>query len=984
MSYPGHQPPGQALPGHDQQQSGLTSPISQPYGQQQMYSTPQYQQQQPQFQQSMFAPRPPLHNVNTMPNQYNPMFLEMEQPMQQFQYGQNFAQRYPPTRPPPAAPHAALPPAPTFDNRPYAQQPQMHVNSGHNAMNMDMGLGMGMYSSQQQQLRYNTQPYQNTQSYQNPIPVSRPLPPQFSSPSPRTQHQPSPISQSHPQVRTQPSQNQMDFQFVTPNDMVNSGPHIHYNNFTAVSASASHSYESQTQSQPQQSQQPKQPKYSQQPKPTQERDQPRISIPPPPPPTHAQPKTPVPSYMQTPPQHQNQQISQPIRTKPATVTAPMNAPRTPSVASPTLSIRSSISKRSPSVSIRSRINDPLSLYSCVAEECITTAHANILTLVTATTDAPIRDFQKLIATGLTCLEATLQTGHLVPRQEARVRIRYAQVLYEDTDNLMEAEMTLSKGLTLCDRHRFLDLKYIMQYLLLKILFHRSSKAAMVATDKNISDAIATRHHQWVYVFRLLKASFYMQLGNPADVAAIENLRQLGITAQAKSDFTLCAFAYLLEALALLKTTKQENMHRIQECLAMATKNQLNQEQQLLQIDVLILMVDLACSMHNKKTDIVESKLKALQDRMDEMQNSGEWHGSASVLFIPIKRQGSTAHISEDTASVISPGQPNGESDYIAFSFVTRVELMVLIMTFSGVAVGLQPATAPPKSLEFWKEAMETLDRWESDGVTQTQPAPTMQEALRRANWRAHIRCYLLVISGLFAATHSRWFPVKESIKRLETLISPSGDSVVDLMALYLKGIYLQGTGDLEEALKTFSDTRYQVTATGGTRSTKMDISILATLNRIWILQHPSYTYNEDAANLLGSLAPICEDHPDPEIRTVYNLVVATIATDPPQSLNQIKTSMHASIGGSKMTHNKHCLAIALNVMRSKLFEHVMGEQALKSAKAAAAQAKRGGNLLWVSVAEGMLAQSHEVMGQQKEASAARELAANHASKALGN
>ncbi|PHH52720.1 MAU2 chromatid cohesion factor -like protein [Ceratocystis fimbriata CBS 114723] len=688
--------------------------------------------------------------------------------------------------------------------------------------------------------------------------------------------------------------------------------------------------------------------------------------------------------MQTPPQPPNHQTSQPIRTKLSNPGASSTAPRTPSVTSPTLSIRSSISKRSPSVSIRSRITNPISLYSCVAEECIAAAHNSIHTLVTASSDAPIRDFQKLIATGLTCLEATLQSGLLMPRQEARIRIRYAQILYEDTDNLMEAEMTLTKGLIVCDRHRFIDLKYIMQYLLLKILFHRSPKAAMVAADKNISDATATRHHQWAYVFRLLKASFYMQLGNPADVGAIENLRHLGTMAQEKSDFILCAFAYLLEALALLKTTKQENMHRIQECLAMATKNQLNQQQQLLQLDILILMVDLACSMRHKKTEIVASKLKALQDRMDEMQNSGGWHGSASLLFIPIKRQGSLAHISEDTASVISPGQTNEESDYIAFSFVTRVELMVLIMTFSGVAVSLQSATAPPKSLEFWKEAMETLDRWESDGVTQTQPTPTMQEALRRANWRAHIRCYLLVVSGLFAATHSRWSPVKESIKRLDILISPNDDSVVGLLALYLKGIYLQGTGDLEEALKVFSDPKYELDMVGGMRSTKLDIAVLATLNRIWILQHPDQPQSEDATNLLASLAPICTDHPDPEIRTVYNLVVATITTDPPQSLGQIKTSMHASIGGSKMTHNKHCLAIALNVMRSKLFEHVMGEQALKSAKAAAAQAKRGGNLLWVSVAEGMLAQSHEVMGQQKEAAAARELAANHASRALGN
>ncbi|KKA27061.1 hypothetical protein TD95_002460 [Thielaviopsis punctulata] len=703
-----------------------------------------------------------------------------------------------------------------------------------------------------------------------------------------------------------------------------------------------------------------------------------------PPPSQTQPQTPTIAQIQTPPQAANQQNVQPIRTKASTVSQSAIPPRTPSVTSPALSVRSSISKRSPSVSMRSRIMDPMSLYGCIAEECLAAAHASIPMLVTASSDAPIRDYQKLIATSLTCMEATLQSGRLLPKQEARMRIRYAQILYEDTENLMEAEMTLSKGLTLCDRHRMLDLKYVMQYLLLKILFQRNSKAAMVATDKDISDATATRHHQWIYAFRLLKASFYMHMGTPADVAAIDNLRQLGSIAQNKGDFTLCAFASLLEALALLKATKQENLDRIQECLATATKHQISQQHQLLQIDVLVLMVDLACSMHQKQTEVVTSKLKALQDRMDEMQSSGDWNGAASVLFIPIKRQGSLAHISEDTASIVSPGQAEGDVDYLAFSFVTRVELMVLIMTFSGIAVSLQPTTAPPKSLEFWKEAMETLDRWESDGAVDTQPAPTMQEALRRANWRSHIRCYLLIVSGLFAATHSRWSPVQESIDRLQTVLDTKGDSTVDILALYLRGIYLQGTGDLDEALKVFNDPRFEISTIGGTRSTKLDIAILAALNKIWIMQHPQISRSGEVSALLSILEPICMNHPDLEIQTVYNLAVATIITEPPQSLSQIKTSMHASLSGSKLTHNKHCLAIALNVMRSKLFEHVMGEQALKSAKAAAAQAKRAGNLLWMSVAEGMLAQSHEVMGQMKEAAAATEVAANYGSKALGS
>ena len=61
------------------------------------------------------------------------------------------------------------------------------------------------------------------------------------------------------------------------------------------------------------------------------------------------------------------------------------------------------------------------------------------------------EYQKLIATGLSCLETILSSNRLTPRQEAKVRLRYASILYEDTESLMEAETALTKGIKLCDK-----------------------------------------------------------------------------------------------------------------------------------------------------------------------------------------------------------------------------------------------------------------------------------------------------------------------------------------------------------------------------------------------------------------------------------------------------------------------------------------------------------------------------------------------------
>lgn len=42
----------------------------------------------------------------------------------------------------------------------------------------------------------------------------------------------------------------------------------------------------------------------------------------------------------------------------------------------------------------------------------------------------------------------LQNWRLQPRKEALVRLRYARTLFEETENVIEAETTLSKGVSL--------------------------------------------------------------------------------------------------------------------------------------------------------------------------------------------------------------------------------------------------------------------------------------------------------------------------------------------------------------------------------------------------------------------------------------------------------------------------------------------------------------------------------------------------------
>lgn len=95
--------------------------------------------------------------------------------------------------------------------------------------------------------------------------------------------------------------------------------------------------------------------------------------------------------------------------------------------------------------------DTPSVLLYVAEDCFEKAYAAVQDVATSMDTRMVEDYYKLLSTGLGCLEAALHTDKLPPRTEAKVRLRYAAILSEETENLMEAETALTKGIALCEK-----------------------------------------------------------------------------------------------------------------------------------------------------------------------------------------------------------------------------------------------------------------------------------------------------------------------------------------------------------------------------------------------------------------------------------------------------------------------------------------------------------------------------------------------------
>jgi hypothetical protein len=103
--------------------------------------------------------------------------------------------------------------------------------------------------------------------------------------------------------------------------------------------------------------------------------------------------------------------------------------------------------------------DTASLLIALAEEYFQAAHELAPAAALSTTVTDVETYECLIATGLGCLDTALKRVKLQPRVEANIRLRYAGVLFEETENSMEAETALSKGIALCERVCLSALKY---------------------------------------------------------------------------------------------------------------------------------------------------------------------------------------------------------------------------------------------------------------------------------------------------------------------------------------------------------------------------------------------------------------------------------------------------------------------------------------------------------------------------------------------
>lgn len=344
----------------------------------------------------------------------------------------------------------------------------------------------------------------------------------------------------------------------------------------------------------------------------------------------------------------------------------------------------------------------------LAEEYIAAAHGMGSLAAIAQRQEEQDQYYKLMATGLSCMEAVLLKWRLYPRLEAALRLRYATLLYDETNNNRQAETVLSKGIALCQRNRLLDLKYSMQHLLTRILYKTSPKAALKSLDTVISEVEAYQYVPWVYAFRFLRASLSLQLRSPVEISsALQNLHSISALADRQGDRAVFVTSATLEAMVHLRSTATDHVEQAQRAIATARSLQLQTSMtELGQVIALLDFLDLACSLQQYTPDQAFSKMQAMQAVMDEAIRDGDETGIFTVMI----DQTIGSSLTTATGGIFQKRKDG--RDELTFSWLPKRDLYTIGYFLSGITAYLK-SPIDSKTEKYLLEGIKILGKFQN-------------------------------------------------------------------------------------------------------------------------------------------------------------------------------------------------------------------------------------------------------------------------------
>lgn len=595
-----------------------------------------------------------------------------------------------------------------------------------------------------------------------------------------------------------------------------------------------------------------------------------------------------------------------------------------------------------------------------ADEYIAAARGMASLVVRDKREADLRQYYKLMSTGMGCMDTVLKEFSMVPRDEAKLRLRYAALLIEETDNTSEIDEVLSKQISLCGRCRLQDLKYASLHLQARYQFKTNHRAALKTLDKPISEAETFQHIAWIYAFRFLKVSLALQVpGRIEAVSALHQLHAILAHAERHGDRAIYVACSALEAMVHLRSSAPDRLEQAQRAIAAARSLQLQvSAKQLGSFGTLVDVIDIACGIQ-RGTPEGQKSAALIEAIMDE---SGNILRSENGVFTVLVERSFGGSLTYDTGGIFRRNSDG--RDELGFAWLPKEDIKTLCFHITALDQNIHE-----KGFYYVKDAHQRLRSALEDHASYSMP---ISIAVAQTDWIKVLDWQALFTIGLIACFRDDLAIAKKALTILKKRATePPHDSqeIYTRTLSYLSAIFDQSNGDLNSALATYTSDVLELPDKPASVNAKSDIGILAALNRLLIIRSPDHAQHNAAGSLMLQLQPFCENHTNEYIRMAYRLINALSSQG--ASIHRQKTLMQGAsskaLALSMSTGNQEFVIMALCYFTKSFFADQVGENPIKAMRAARQTAKRRGKLLWQAVALGLCMNTYQRNGLIEEA-----------------
>lgn len=582
-----------------------------------------------------------------------------------------------------------------------------------------------------------------------------------------------------------------------------------------------------------------------------------------------------------------------------------------------------------------------------ADEYIAAARGIGSTIARQKKNGDIQQYYKLMSTAMGCMDAVLRKFNMQPRDEARLRLRYASLLIEETDNTTEIDEILSKGISLCARCRLQDLRYSMLHLQARYQYQTNHRAAFKALDKNISEAETFQQIAWVYAFRFLKVSLLLQSTDRIEaIPALQQLHAINAYAEKRGDTAVAFACNVLGAMVHLRSSAQDRLIEAQRAIAQARSLQLTMSaKQQGSFGTLFSVIDLACSVHQNAPDSAKSTA-IIQATADE---NDDGLGTENGVFTVILDRTTGGSLTTDTGGIF---RKNAEGrDELMFSWLPREDIKALCFHICALDQSVHE-----KAVQLVQEARS---RTRDSMRKQSSYGLSISTACAETQWRKVLDWNATLTLGLVATHREDQATANDALKLLTKRVAtaPYANQQKFTQALsYLEAIIDQTNGRFDAALATYSSKDYALSDKGHIPTLSGELSILAAFNRLLIARDPAHPDHENVGALLSQLRLACEEHPSQYVRMVFTLVNSLCTLDP--SINRLKTLLNNATQKShdlfKRTSNREFVVMSLCYFTARFFVEPVTDKSSSAVNAVRQHAKQSNSPLWMAVACGLM------------------------------